>query len=58
MNIKELLQKREELSYELIDATSSREIRQLTDEIMEIENEIELATGKSIEEVENDYRTA
>lgn len=58
MNVKEALAKREELNYELIEATSSKQIHAITSEIMEIENEIELSTGKTIEEVESEYATA
>lgn len=58
MNIKEALAKREELNYELIEAQTSKQITSITSKIMAIENEIELSTGKSIEEVENEYATA
>lgn len=58
MNIKEALAKREELNYELIEASSSKEITKISSEIMAIENEIELSTGKTIEEVESEYATA
>lgn len=55
MNIKEALAKREELNYELIEAANSKEITKISSEIMAIENEIELSTGKTIEEVESEY---
>lgn len=58
MNIKDALQKREELNYELIEAVSSKEINKISTEIMAIENEIELSTGKTIEEVESEYGNA
>lgn len=58
MNIKEALQKIEELNFELIEAQTSKEINSITQEIMSIENELELSTGKNIEELQSEYATA
>lgn len=55
MNIKEALAKREELNYELIEANSSKEINKISNEIMALENELELMTGKTIEQIEAEY---
>ena len=57
MNIKAALAKREELNYELIEAVSSKEIQNISTAIMDLENEIELSTGKTIEEIESEYIT-
>lgn len=51
MDIKAALEKLEQLNYELIEATSSKEINALSQEIMSLEQEVELATGKNIEEL-------
>jgi len=57
MDIKAALAKREELNYELIEAVSSKEIQNISTAIMDLENEIELSTGKTIEEIESEYNT-
>lgn len=58
MKLQELLQKREELNYELIEAVSSKQITSITNEIFDIEAQIELATGKNIAEVDADFTSA
>lgn len=58
MKIQELLQKREELNYELIEAVSSKQINAISNEIFDIEAQIELASGKNIAEVDAEYGSA
>lgn len=55
MDIKAALEKIEQLNFELIEASSSKEINALTQEIFSIEQELELSTGKNIEELQNEY---
>ena len=55
MDIKSTLQKIEELNFQLIEAESSKEITALTQEIFSLEQELELATGKNIEELQSEY---
>lgn len=55
MDIKETLQKIEQLNFELIEAGSSKEINALTQEIFALEQELELSTGKNIEELQSEY---
>lgn len=55
MDIKATLQKIEQLNYELIEAASSKEINALTQEIMDLENQLELSTGKNIEELQSEH---
>lgn len=55
MNIKATLQKIEQLNFELIEAGSSKEINALTQEIFALEQELELSTGKNIEELQANY---
>lgn len=58
MDIKAALQKIEELNYELIEATTSKEIASINNEILGLINELELSTGKTIEEIESEYAGA
>ncbi len=55
MNIKETLAKIEQLNFELIEASSSKEIHSITQEIFSLEQELELSTGKNIEELQSEY---
>lgn len=52
--VSELLARREEISYEMIEADSDV-YEELTSELQEIERELELGTGQTIEELENLY---
>lgn len=58
MDVKAALQKIEELNYELIEATTSKEIASINNEILGLINELELSTGKTIEEIESEYAGA
>lgn len=55
MDIKAALQKIEALNYELIEASSSKEISSISQEIMELEQQLELSTGKNIEELQTEF---
>jgi hypothetical protein len=55
MDIKAALAKIEQLNFELIEAGSSKEITALTQEIFALEQELELSTGKNIEELQSEY---
>ena len=57
MNIKEMLKRREELNYELIEAVSSKQIISITNEIFDLEAQIELTTGKTIDEIDATFGT-
>jgi hypothetical protein len=52
--VKELLEKRDDLSYRLIEAQRER-IYKIQDEIRDIEDYLELSTGKSIEQLEYEF---
>jgi hypothetical protein len=55
MDIKAALEKIEQLNFELIEASGSKEINSLTQEIFALEQELELSTGKNIEELQSEY---
>lgn len=53
-NFKVLMQRREEIAFELIEA--NQEYREeLTDELLNLESQLELMTGKTIEELEVEF---
>jgi hypothetical protein len=55
MDIKTALQKIEQLNFELIEAETSKEINSITQEIFSLEQELELSTGKNIEELQSEF---
>ena len=54
MTLEQLLRKREELNYELIEAVGSKQINSLSQEIFDIESTIEITTGKTIDEIDSE----
>jgi len=54
MDLNRLMATREEIATELIEA-QGKKLRQLQQELQEIEQQIELNSGKTIEEVEVNY---
>lgn len=54
INLKKLMARRERISYSMIEADSS-EYAELQEEMQEVEQEIELGTGKTIDEIEEEF---
>ena len=53
-NLNELMNRRQEIAFELVEADyATRE--ELNNELSDIENEIELATGQTIEQIDATY---
>jgi len=56
MTLEQMLQRREELNYELIEAIGSKQITSITNEIFDLEAQIEMSTGKTIDEIDSNYQ--
>lgn len=52
--IKQLLERREEICFEMIEARG-RELKELEQELNDLEMDIEINTGKTIDELEQEF---